>query len=80
MSAELSLHHRRRAARADELAAIPWLAVLDERQRERVALEIQVGDARPGDFVCRTARPVTYWFGVIDGLLKMSSDNAEGRP
>jgi CRP-like cAMP-binding protein len=79
MSTESSLHHRRRPARNDELGAIPWLAVLDERQRERVALEIRVTDALPGDFVCRTARPVTYWFGVIDGLLKMSSDNAEGQ-
>ena len=79
MSTELSLHHRRRPARADELAAIPWLTVLDDRQRERVALEMKVSDALPGDFVCRTARPVTYWFGVIDGLLKMSSDNAEGQ-
>jgi CRP-like cAMP-binding protein len=24
-------------------------------------------------------RPVTYWFGVIEGLLKMSSDSAEGK-
>jgi CRP-like cAMP-binding protein len=23
-------------------------------------------------------REVTYWFGVVDGLLKMSSDNAQG--
>jgi len=29
--------------------------------------------------VCRVGRPVTYWFGVVDGLLKMSSENAEGQ-
>ena len=79
MSTDLSLHHRRRAPLAAELAAIPWLTVLDERERERVVAELQVGDARPGDFVCRTGRPVTYWFGVIDGLLKMSSENADGQ-
>ena len=39
----------------------------------------KVGDALPGDLVCRTGRPVTYWFGVIDGLLKMSSDNVDGQ-
>ena len=78
MSTDLSLHHRRRAPLAPELAAIPWLSVLDAHQREHVAQEIQVGDALPGDFVCRTGRAVTYWFGVIDGLLKMSSDNADG--
>jgi CRP/FNR family cyclic AMP-dependent transcriptional regulator len=79
MSTEPSLHGRRRPARNDELEAIPWLAVLDVHQRDRVALEIKVSDAMPGDFICRTARPVTYWFGVIDGLLKMSTDNAEGQ-
>ena len=79
MSTDLSLHHRRRAPHAAELAAIPWLSVLDAQQRERAAHEIRVGDALPGDLVCRAGRPVTYWFGVIDGLLKMSSDNAEGQ-
>jgi CRP-like cAMP-binding protein len=32
----------------------------------------------PGDHICRVGREVTYWFGVIDGLLKMSSDSAQG--
>ena len=79
MSTDLSLHHRRRPAQDSELAAIPWLAVIDARQRERVVQEIKVGDALPGDLVCRTGRPVTYWFGVIDGLLKMSSDGEDGQ-
>jgi CRP-like cAMP-binding protein len=38
-----------------------------------------VTEAQAGDYICRTGRPVTYWFGAIDGLLKMSSDNAEGQ-
>ena len=79
MSTDLSLHHRRRAPHAAELTAIPWLAMLDSAQRELASREIKVGDALPGDFVCRAGRPVTYWFGVIDGLLKMSSDNADGQ-
>ncbi|MGA8391471.1 MAG: Crp/Fnr family transcriptional regulator, partial [Burkholderiaceae bacterium] len=36
-------------------------------------------DAQAGDYVCRIGRPITYWFGVVEGLLKMSSDNAEGQ-
>jgi CRP-like cAMP-binding protein len=28
--------------------------------------------------MCRIGRPVTYWFGVVEGLLKMSNDNAQG--
>jgi CRP/FNR family cyclic AMP-dependent transcriptional regulator len=34
----------------------------------------------PGELVCRVGRPVTYWFGVLDGLLKMSNDSALGMP
>ena len=33
----------------------------------------------PGDYVCRMGRSVTFWFGVIEGLLKMSTDSASGR-
>jgi CRP/FNR family cyclic AMP-dependent transcriptional regulator len=62
-----------------ELAAIPWLGTLDGSQRERAVQEIKVSDALPGDLVCRTGRPVTYWFGVVDGLLKMSSDGVDGQ-
>jgi CRP-like cAMP-binding protein len=39
---------------------------------------IQVADADVGELVCKIGRPATYWFGVIDGLLKMSSDTADG--
>jgi CRP-like cAMP-binding protein len=78
MSTELSLHHRRRPPTEAEVAAIPWMAVLNDTQRESVLSQIKVGDALPGDYVCRTGRQVTYWFGVVDGLLKMSSDTFEG--
>ena len=30
-------------------------------------------------FVCRKGEPVDHWFGVIDGLAKMSSDWASGK-
>jgi CRP/FNR family transcriptional regulator, cyclic AMP receptor protein len=79
MVAELTLHQRRRDPKPDELAGIPWLAVLLPAERERAVPDIKVGDALPGDFVCRIGRPVTYWFGVVEGLLKMSTDNADGQ-
>ncbi|MBA3595009.1 MAG: Crp/Fnr family transcriptional regulator [Pseudomonadota bacterium] len=78
MSSDLSLRQRRRIPTADELAGIPWLHLLLPAERERALTELQVGDALPGDHVCRIGRPVTYWFGVVEGLLKMSSDNAQG--
>lgn len=79
MKPEPSLHQRRRNPSAAELAGIPWLQLLQPPERERAQAHITVGDALPGDYVCRIGRPVTYWFGVIEGLLKMSSDNEQGQ-
>jgi len=75
---EPPLHQRRRPATAAELAGIPWLEVLLPAERERAVSELVAGNALPGDYVCRMGRPVTYWFGVVEGLLKMSSDDAQG--
>ena len=79
MVTDLSLHQRRRSPTQAELNGIPWLASLDPQQRERTIGELDVTDALPGDYVCRMGRPVTYWFGLIEGLLKMSTDNAQGQ-
>lgn len=79
MPAEPSLHQRRRDPTESELAGIPWLHALQPVERARATSHIQVSDAQPGDYVCRLGRPVTYWFGVVEGLLKMSSDNAQGQ-
>ncbi|MCD6079725.1 MAG: winged helix-turn-helix DNA-binding family protein [Ramlibacter sp.] len=79
MASELSLHQRRRQPTEAELAGIPWLGVLLPKERDMAVQAITVGDALPGDTLCRIGRPVTYWFGVIEGLLKMSSDNAQGQ-
>ncbi|MEJ5992749.1 Crp/Fnr family transcriptional regulator [Ramlibacter sp. PS3R-8] len=79
MALELTLHQRRRRPTPSELAGIPWLGVLLPREREVAVQGITVGDALPGDMLCRVGRPVTYWFGVIEGLLKMSTDNAQGQ-
>ena len=76
---ELTLHQRRRAPTAPELAGIPWLPVLQPAERARAVQSILVSDAEPGDYVCRLGRPVTYWFGVIEGLLKMTTDTAQGQ-
>ncbi|MCE1250188.1 MAG: Crp/Fnr family transcriptional regulator [Comamonadaceae bacterium] len=78
MSQDLSLHQRRRLPTAQELAGIPWLPLLPEAERARAQAALLVGDARPGDYICRIGRPVTYWFGVVDGLLKMHTDSADG--
>lgn len=69
---------RARPASAGELQSIPWLRVLDEADRQWVAGVIRVAPAQPGERICRLGRPPTFWFGVIDGLLKMSNDTADG--
>jgi CRP-like cAMP-binding protein len=79
MAADNTLHQRRRTPTPAELEAIPWMKVLEPHACERAASCLTVGDALPGDYVCRIGRPVTYWFGVIAGLLKMSTDNEEGQ-
>jgi len=47
-------------------------------EREIAVAALRVGDASAGDYVCRAGRPVNYWFGVVEGLLKISADNAQG--
>jgi CRP-like cAMP-binding protein len=79
MNTDLTLHQRRRDPTPDELAGIPWLHVLSPEHAEQAVLQLKVTDAMAGDYVCRVGRPVTYWFGVIEGLLKMSTDNAQGQ-
>jgi CRP-like cAMP-binding protein len=71
---------RSRAATPDELHQIPWLTRLDAVERERVLQDLRVVNVAPGELVCRVGRPVSYWLGVLDGLLKMSNDNSVGIP
>ncbi len=71
---------RSRLASAEDLAQVPWLHKLDSEERAKVLADLRVVEVEPGELVCRVGRPVTYWFGVIDGLLKMSNDTAMGVP
>ena len=72
------LRQRARAPSGAELANIPWLGVLSDAHRTLATAALQVGGAEPGDRVCRTGAPSNYWFGVIDGLLKMSNVSLHG--
>ena len=47
-------------------------------ERDRAVSSLQVVEADPGDFVCKIGRQANYWFGVLDGLLKMSNDSSLG--
>jgi CRP-like cAMP-binding protein len=71
---------RSRPPRPDELALVPWLPRLDAAARERALGDLRVAEVPAGAMLCRVGRPVSFWFGLVDGLLKMSSDGAEGGP
>jgi len=74
------LYQRARAPSPSELADIPWLQSLQAHERQAVAADLRVAEIGTGELLCRVGRPATYWFGVIDGLLKMSNDTALGVP
>ncbi len=71
-----ALRQRARAATTAELEVIPWLALLEPAQRQEVVARLQVAEAEVGERVCRIGRTANLWFGVIDGLLKMSNDDS----
>jgi CRP-like cAMP-binding protein len=74
------LRQRTRRASRDELSRVPWWPLLDAVEGERVAADMQVAEAAVGEFLCRIGRPASLWFGVVEGLLKMSNDSAHGAP
>ena len=75
-----ALLQRARAATAPELHSIPWLKVLAFDERTLAIADLRVVQVASGELLCRVGRPATFWFGVIDGLLKMSSTSAVGVP
>jgi CRP-like cAMP-binding protein len=80
LSPPASLVARARPATAAELADIPWLKTLQNDERERAVADLKVVNVAPGELLCRVGRAPTFWFGVIDGLLKMSNDSSRGIP
>ena len=73
-----AIRERARRPTEAELEGIPWLGRLEGEARERALDALEVGEAEAGDYVCRYGRPVTFWFGLVDGLLKMSNDDSQG--
>lgn len=73
-----SLREKARSPTEQELSEIPWLHCLAGIERERALESLAVSEAQAGDYICRFGRPVTFWFGLVDGLLKMSNDESQG--
>lgn len=62
------------------LAASMWSKSLTAEQMQRVESEMIERCVPTGGFVCRRGEEVEHWIGVIDGLVKMASLSAEGKP
>lgn len=73
-----TLRQRARPLTPQEADSIPWVRNLSEADRLWACGALIVSQAMPGDYICRIGRPVTYWFGVLEGLLKMSNDDSQG--
>ncbi len=78
MRSSARLRERARELTQDEIALIPWMAGLSPAERERASGALVVSEVELGDCICKIGRQVTYWFGLIDGLLKMSNDDRNG--
>jgi CRP-like cAMP-binding protein len=79
MTPTSTVFQRRRSLTEQELKLIPWFGLLKDNEQKRIESQLVVSDPMPGDYVCRMGRQATYWFGVVEGLLKMSTDSASGR-
>lgn len=64
---------------ADLLRGSLWTRTLTPAQLARVEAETVVRELPVGVPVCRKGEAVEHWIGVIDGLVKMTSVNSEGK-
>lgn len=79
-AAPSTLLARSRPLSPRELTGIPWIGLLGAEERARAVADLRAVAVDAGELICRVGRPATYWFGVVDGLLKMSNDTAQGVP
>ena len=64
---------------AQRLRACTWASDLSEDEFARVEAGVFERSIPAGGFVCRKGEPAEYWLGVMDGLLKISSDWVTGK-
>lgn len=72
------LRDRARPPTDAEIEQVPWMAALTPSEKDRACDALVVSEARVGDYICRIGRQATFWFGLVDGLLKMSNDDSQG--
>ncbi len=56
-----------------------WMAGLSPDEQERALGGVFSRHVAAGQFVCRKGEPVDCWYGVVEGLVKLSSDWVTGK-
>jgi CRP/FNR family cyclic AMP-dependent transcriptional regulator len=64
---------------AEALRDSRWACDLSDEEFARVEAGVVERHIPVGSLVCRKGDPVEFWFGVIDGLLKLTSDLESGK-
>lgn len=64
---------------AQALRGCRWASGLSEAELARVEAGVFERAIPAGGFVCRKGEPAEHWLGVIEGLLKISSDWVTGK-
>lgn len=62
------------------IASSAWGKQLPPDQLEYVSRTAKVSQVAAGETVCYRGGPADYWYGVIDGLVKVSTIDPNGRP
>ena len=62
------------------LLAAPWARALPDERLARIEAETVVRTCPAGSLVCRRGERVEHWIGVVEGLVKMASASASGKP
>src|SRR5256885_6252453 len=61
------------------MSAMPWFETLDALECGRVLAGTSVQAVPAGEYLARQGDPPTFWYGVIDGLLKLCWNESHGR-
>jgi CRP-like cAMP-binding protein len=64
---------------AEVLRRSRWACDLSDAEFARVESGVFERKIEVGGYVCRKGEPVDHWFGVVEGLLKISSDLESGK-
>lgn len=64
----------------DFVASSAWGQLLTREQLERVLRDVSESGAGPGEAICRNGQRSDYWYGVVEGLVKVSNVGPDGKP